>query len=139
MSSSKIAMAFQSSEKTIGCADCGIHKKFFKMFQSYRPDDFWRDDDGRSRATLYCMECELKKRQKEWHNWDEVERQWAGGEKYVTLEHVRRDVKNKSKEGWCKQSECIISARISMKALRTAEAEGKDEVTVSFAVCMERM
>ena len=26
-----------------------------------------------------------------------------------------------------------------MKALRAAEAEGKDEVEVSFAVCMERM
>ena len=93
MSSSRIAMAFQSSEKTIGCADCGIHKKFFKMFQSYRPGDYWEEDD-KPRATLYCLDCEVKKRMKEWPTWSEAERQRAGGLDYLPLEQVRKDVKN---------------------------------------------
>ena len=51
-------MAFQSGTKAVRCFECEEEGKFFKMFQSFRTEHAWRDDEGRMKAVLFCVGCD---------------------------------------------------------------------------------
>ena len=53
-------MAFQSGTKAVHCFECKVEGKFFKMYQSFRPDHAWKDEEGRTMSVLYCVGCEVK-------------------------------------------------------------------------------
>ena len=64
------------------------------MFQSYRDGEWWTDAEGRTKATLYCVDCELVKRQSEWSYWNGPKKATAG-EDYPTMDAVKKDQKKK--------------------------------------------
>ena len=105
------------------------------MFQSFRPDHAWQDEEGRTKAVLFCIGCEVETRKKEWERWTEEEKKVAG-EEYPTLAAVRKDQKSRAKENWTARSEPIKCGKAALKALR----EGSEEVVqVNFVKCMEKM
>ena len=77
---------------------CDEECKFYKMFQSYREKECWPDAQGRLMATLYCVDCELKKRIDEWSSWTGPQKEIAG-EDYATKKRVVKDQKNRAREG----------------------------------------
>ena len=81
------AMAFKSGRSLVKCPTCDTEAKFFKMFQSYRPQHSWTDEDGRTKATLFCLECEFKMRMEEWLSWNDEEKKIAG-EGYATKQKI---------------------------------------------------
>ena len=85
-------MAFTSGRTQVTCKECKKVGKFFKMFQSWRDEDTWTDEEGRKMATLICPDCELKKRVKEWANWNDDEKELAG-EDYATMAKVLKEQK----------------------------------------------
>ena len=128
-------MAFQSGTNVVRCFECKTEGKFFKMFQSFRPDHAWQDEEGRTKAVLLCVDCEVKTRQAEWERWTEEEKEVAG-ENYPTLAAVQKDQKSRAKESWTARSEPIKCGRAALKALK----EGSDEVVqVNFVECMKMM
>ena len=113
-------MAFQTGTKLVKCSECETENKFFKMFQSYRPDHAWKDEDtGRIMAVLFCVDCEVRNREKEWEMWTDAEKELAG-ESYPTADAVRRDQKRRAKEKWAERSEFVQAAKVAAKELREA-------------------
>ena len=128
-------MAYQSGTAPRYCAECKVEATFYKMFQSYRKDHVWYDDEGRPKAVLFCVDCEVKNRQKEWESWTDEEKKVAGKD-YPTIDAVRKDQKSRNKEGWAARSEPIKRSKAALKALK----EKSEEVTqVNFVKCMEMM
>ena len=74
------AMAFQGGTHQKGCWECGKQVKFFKMFQSWRQEHVWYDEDRKAFARLFCCDCELKVRKDEWEDMTEEQRALAGEE-----------------------------------------------------------
>ena len=146
VASQTFVRAFQSGTASCICYDCRKQERFFKLFQSYRPDHSWRDDEGRTKATLFCLDCELKRRQEEWESWS-VEEKEAVGELYATLDQVRIDQKKVCKKSWAMRSDPIVNAKISLKALRDTRLQAKSssssadppDIRVNFVQCMEEM
>ena len=137
LQSAETAMAFQAGRAEIKCNRCGVKGKFFKMFQSYRPDHCYPDEEGKWMATLFCLDCELKNREQEWSFWTGKDKEIAG-EDWVTMTRVKKDHKNRSKQSWAARSEPIINAKLSVKALRE---EWSEEVNtqVNFLKCIHTM
>ena len=115
-------MALQGGTSKNVCRECGVKEKFFKMFQCFRKEHVWTDEDGRTMATIFCVGCELKIRQDEWSEFTEEEKRVAG-EGYATMKQVKIDLKARAKEGWAARSEHIINAKLSIQALRNAAAD----------------
>ena len=67
-------MAYQAGTHIRRCAECNEEGRLFKMFQSYRPGHVWHDEDGKPRAVLYCVDCEVMNRHKEWASWTEEQK-----------------------------------------------------------------
>ena len=60
------------------CWECGKKEKFFKMFQSWRKEHVWEDEDGRTFARLFCCGCEVNIRKDEWAEMTEEQKTLAG-------------------------------------------------------------
>ena len=131
-----IAMAYKSGTSLVKCLTCETEGKFFKMYQSFRPDHAWTDDEGRTKAVLFCVDCELKNRIKEWESYTEEEKKIAG-ENYATLDAIRADQKNRSREGWSARSESIKGAKAALKSLK--EHRSEEEISVNFMQCTQNM
>ena len=124
------AMAFQSGTKAFRCYECDVEGKFFKMYQSFRPEHAWKDEEGRTKAVLFCIDCEVKNREKEWQQWTDDEKKIAG-EDYTSVEAVKKDQKNRARENWAARSDPIKGAKESLKALK--ETSGWEVIQVNFA------
>ena len=110
--------AFQSGTLPVRCFDCEKKDKFFKLFQSYRPDHTWWDPEtNKTKARLLCLNCELKTREDEWITWT-AEEQMEMGADYATMPRILKDHKSVTKKGWQERADPLINARISYKALR---------------------
>ena len=133
---SRRAMAFKPGTSLVKCYECETEGKFFRMYQSFRPTHAWTDEEGRTKAVLFCVDCELKNRIKEWESFSEEEKGVAG-EGYATLDAVRKDQKNRSREGWAARSEPIKGAKAALKALK--ESWSEEVVQVNFMQCMQNM
>ena len=84
-----VVMAFQSGTAPVQCYDCEKQDKFFKLCQSYRPQHAWTDSEtNRTKATLFCLKCELKMRKEEWSAWSAEEKEEMG-EDYATMKRVK--------------------------------------------------
>ena len=70
--------------------------KFFKLFQSWRHEHVWYDDEQREQARLLCIGCELNIRRDEWEDMTEEQRALAGVD-YCTLESIRSEQKTRAK------------------------------------------
>ena len=130
------AMAFQSGTALARCQECGFEAKFFKLYQSFRPDHAWKDEDGRTKAALFCINCEVKNRQREWKEWSQEEKDIAG-EDYAKEETVKKEQKKRSRESWAARSEPIKGAKAAVKALR--ENWSEQVCQVNYVQCMEQM
>ena len=119
-------MAFMGGTKEACCNECYASVRFFKLYQSYRPEHVWTDNE-RMMATLLCIDCELGIRKTEWSKWNEDEKEVAGAD-YATMPKVKIDQKGRAKQNWKCKSEHIINARLSIKALRDDVAEQGEDV-----------
>ena len=79
-----------------GCREPG---KFFKMFQSYRPEHCWQDEQGRVKAQLLCLRCEQKIRYGEWQCVTLKEKRETGDE-HTTMSLIRKEQKDRAKPEW---------------------------------------
>ena len=92
-----VMAAFQSGTLPVQCYDCGKKDKFFKLFQSYRPEHVWTDSETfKTKATLFCLKCELKMREEEWSVWSAEEKEDMG-EDYATMKRVQQEHKGTTK------------------------------------------
>ena len=67
-------------------------------------------------ATLFCLDCEVKNREREWEYWNEAQKE-AVGDDYPSMKRVMKDIKAKAKASWAIRSEPIKNAKLSVKAL----------------------
>ena len=111
------AMAFQSGTKGVRCYKCKTEGKFFKMYQSFRPEHIWEDESKKTMSTLFYIDCEVNTRKEEWEQWTK-EQNVKAGENYPTKGAVIKDQKDRSRESWHLRSEFIQKARKTMKALK---------------------
>ena len=72
----------------------------------------------------------------EWSCWSDSQQREAGLD-YVEIGRVKREQKNRSKEGWTARSEVMINAKASMKALREDSLQNGQVINVNFCRCME--
>ncbi len=114
-----------------------MEHKFFKMFQSYRPQHTWQDETGRWKSTLFCVDCEVKQRESEFASWSQEQRDEAGFD-YPTLGRVKKEQKDRAREGWALRAESLVNAKASLKAERNNKMKpGESVIHINFLQCKE--
>lgn len=133
-------MAFQSGTLGVTCYSCRTNgHKFFEMYQSFRPEHAYVDEQGRIKAALFCIPCELRYREDEWVTWTHEQQAIAGAD-YVTLKAVQKAQKDRAKEGWSLRSTAILNAKKALKALRECNARKTEQaVQVNYVQCIATM